>query len=408
MERQLRLFLSPPPASPSVADETPVRPEPEPSPTSEPAVQRPVSRPAIEPIVIGDSSDEDNVQFVGSDSDDDEVQVISPPRGTLVDVGGDGTIRSGPVATPPHSTTATATVKLEKNTAIVAVSKSTGVGSSHLASSIGGVREAEPDVALIRIQDVAVPAVKAEVASPDQSTATSSSDDAPPSSESEHADATTSADAEAGRTPRIPKPSLLRGDLRPYQEDGLDWLVSLYNNGTNGILADEMGLGWVSSLPAPVKRESDADLRAPPPPSPAKRSRRSPSWPISPAKKASGARTSSSSRLLSYSTGTWSLKKWVQARSAAAAARETRFPSDSATTRASQFLPGFNVLPYYGSKKERDAMRRGWDAEGAFEVCITSYQLAVTDAKVFKRKQWGYMVLVSPRIARAPSPAVER
>jgi SWI/SNF-related matrix-associated actin-dependent regulator of chromatin subfamily A member 5 len=31
--------------------------------------------------------------------------------------------------------------------------------------------------------------------------------------------------------------------LRDYQIQGLNWLISLYENGINGILADEMGLG---------------------------------------------------------------------------------------------------------------------------------------------------------------------
>jgi ATP-dependent DNA helicase len=31
--------------------------------------------------------------------------------------------------------------------------------------------------------------------------------------------------------------------LRDYQIVGLNWLISLYENGLNGILADEMGLG---------------------------------------------------------------------------------------------------------------------------------------------------------------------
>lgn len=38
-------------------------------------------------------------------------------------------------------------------------------------------------------------------------------------------------------------PHLIRGTLREYQMVGLDWLVTLYENGLNGILADEMGLG---------------------------------------------------------------------------------------------------------------------------------------------------------------------
>ncbi|KAK3245065.1 hypothetical protein CYMTET_45348, partial [Cymbomonas tetramitiformis] len=33
------------------------------------------------------------------------------------------------------------------------------------------------------------------------------------------------------------------GELRKYQVEGLQWMLSLYNNNLNGILADEMGLG---------------------------------------------------------------------------------------------------------------------------------------------------------------------
>lgn len=38
------------------------------------------------------------------------------------------------------------------------------------------------------------------------------------------------------------------GILRDYQLTGVEWLVSLYDNGLNGILADEMGLGKVSNF----------------------------------------------------------------------------------------------------------------------------------------------------------------
>lgn len=33
------------------------------------------------------------------------------------------------------------------------------------------------------------------------------------------------------------------GEMRDYQVRGLNWMISLYENGINGILADEMGLG---------------------------------------------------------------------------------------------------------------------------------------------------------------------
>lgn len=42
---------------------------------------------------------------------------------------------------------------------------------------------------------------------------------------------------------QVAKPLLLRGILRPYQQEGLEWLASLNSQHLNGILADEMGLG---------------------------------------------------------------------------------------------------------------------------------------------------------------------
>ena len=47
---------------------------------------------------------------------------------------------------------------------------------------------------------------------------------------------------------KVTPPLLLRGVLRPYQQSGLEWLVSLHVNKLNGILADEMGLGSVYTL----------------------------------------------------------------------------------------------------------------------------------------------------------------
>jgi ATP-dependent helicase STH1/SNF2 len=42
----------------------------------------------------------------------------------------------------------------------------------------------------------------------------------------------------------VRQPSIMvNGTLKPYQLEGLRWMVSLYNNNLNGILADEMGLG---------------------------------------------------------------------------------------------------------------------------------------------------------------------
>lgn len=42
---------------------------------------------------------------------------------------------------------------------------------------------------------------------------------------------------------KTPIPFLLHGNLREYQHIGLDWLVTMFEKKLNGILADEMGLG---------------------------------------------------------------------------------------------------------------------------------------------------------------------
>lgn len=41
-------------------------------------------------------------------------------------------------------------------------------------------------------------------------------------------------------------PEYINGEMRDYQLRGLNWLISLRENGINGILADEMGLGMSS------------------------------------------------------------------------------------------------------------------------------------------------------------------
>ncbi|KAF2193274.1 SNF2 family helicase/ATPase-like protein PasG [Zopfia rhizophila CBS 207.26] len=46
-------------------------------------------------------------------------------------------------------------------------------------------------------------------------------------------------DLKSARQPKL----VTGGTMRSYQLEGLEWLLSLYENGINGILADEMGLG---------------------------------------------------------------------------------------------------------------------------------------------------------------------
>lgn len=138
----------------------------------------------------------------------------------------------------------------------------------------------------------------------------------------------------------VPIPSLLRGTLRPYQKQGLNWLASLYNNDTNGILADEMGLGkTIQTISLLAYLACEHHIWGP--------------------------------HLIIVPTSV--MLNW-----------EMEFK---------KFAPGFKVLTYYGSPQERARKRKGWNKEDAFHVCITSYQLVVHDHSSFKRKRWRYMIL---------------
>lgn len=139
---------------------------------------------------------------------------------------------------------------------------------------------------------------------------------------------------------KTPVPSLLRGTLREYQHEGLDWLADLYANGRSGILADEMGLGkTIQSIALLAHLAEVHEVWGP--------------------------------HLIVVPTSV--MLNW-----------EMEFK---------KFLPGFKILTYYGNLEERKQKRRGWMADDSFNVCITSYQLVLQDANSFKRRRWHYMIL---------------
>ncbi|KAF2483782.1 SNF2 family N-terminal domain-containing protein [Neohortaea acidophila] len=146
----------------------------------------------------------------------------------------------------------------------------------------------------------------------------------------------------------VPSPALLRGKLRSYQHAGLDWLASLYRNGTNGILADEMGLGktiQTIALLAHLAEEHEC-------------------W---------------ETHLVIVPTSV--VVNWV---------REFQ-----------RFLPGFRVLGYYGSSEERQLKRKGWvndphhenKEKRGYNVVITSYNVAMQDINAIRNVKWHYLVL---------------
>ena len=65
----------------------------------------------------------------------------------------------------------------------------------------------------------------------------------------------------AGRSalPEVAAPTGLQAELRPYQQQGLEWLQFLRANGLAGILADDMGLGKTLQTLAHILVEKQAD-----------------------------------------------------------------------------------------------------------------------------------------------------
>ena len=64
-------------------------------------------------------------------------------------------------------------------------------------------------------------------------------------------------------------PVKIEGELRPYQQDGINWLAFLRRCGLHGVLADDMGLGKTLQATAivaggplfPPRHTSERDCR---------------------------------------------------------------------------------------------------------------------------------------------------
>mmetsp|Transcript_3759 Transcript_3759/g.5581 ORF Transcript_3759/g.5581 Transcript_3759/m.5581 type:complete len:1533 (-) Transcript_3759:135-4733(-) len=145
---------------------------------------------------------------------------------------------------------------------------------------------------------------------------------------------------------QVKEPDIFNGKLKSYQKKGLNWLANLYEQGINGILADEMGLGKTIQSIAFMAHLCEA------------KGIWGPFLVIAP-----------------NST----LHQWQQ--------------------EISKFCPTLNVLPYWGSQKERKIIRKYWKPEllykkdAAFHLLITSYHVVVADEKHFGRLKWHYMLL---------------
>lgn len=155
----------------------------------------------------------------------------------------------------------------------------------------------------------------------------------------------------------IEQPKLLNAQLKEYQLKGLNWLVNLYEQGINGILADEMGLGkTVQSISVMAYLAEKHDIWGP-------------FLVVAPAS---------------------TLHNWQQ--------------------EIVKFVPEFKILPYWGSAGDRKVLRKFWDRkhgtyrkDAAFHVCVTSYQLVVSDVAYFQKMRWQYMILDEAQAIKSSS-----
>ncbi|XP_063223834.1 chromatin-remodeling complex ATPase chain Iswi isoform X2 [Bacillus rossius redtenbacheri] len=135
-------------------------------------------------------------------------------------------------------------------------------------------------------------------------------------------------------------PYVKNGEMRDYQVRGLNWMISLYENGINGILADEMGLGktlQTISLLGYMKHY---------------RSIPGPHIVIVP-----------KSTLANWMN---EFKKWV---------------------------PSLRAVCLIGDQESRNVFIRDTLMPGNWDVCVTSYEMVIKEKSVFKKFNWRYMVI---------------
>ncbi|XJO76806.1 hypothetical protein BDV3_007283 [Batrachochytrium dendrobatidis] len=130
------------------------------------------------------------------------------------------------------------------------------------------------------------------------------------------------------------------GKMRDYQIQGLNWLISIYENGINGILADEMGLG----------------------------------------------KTLQSISFLGY------LKHFLDNKGP----HLVIVPKSTLHNWFSEFkrwVPSITAFIFHGPKDERAGLISSSLHSGKFEVCITSYEMCLLEKSAFSKVAWQYIVI---------------
>ncbi|KAF3940946.1 hypothetical protein ABW19_dt0205495 [Dactylella cylindrospora] len=148
------------------------------------------------------------------------------------------------------------------------------------------------------------------------------------------------ADESAQKTIFSESPSYIHGQMRDYQVAGLNWLISLHENGISGILADEMGLGKTLQTISFI-----GYLRF--------------------------IRNVTGPHLVIVPKST--LDNWKR--------------------EFARWIPDVHTLVLQGAKEERQELINSRLITEDFDVCIASYEMVMREKNHLKKFAWKYMIV---------------
>ncbi|KAC9988331.1 hypothetical protein E3N88_44963 [Mikania micrantha] len=144
----------------------------------------------------------------------------------------------------------------------------------------------------------------------------------------------------AGHTRLLVQPSCITGKMRDYQLAGLNWLIRLYENGINGILADEMGLGKTLQTISLLGYLHEF------------RGITGPHMVVAPKS---------------------TLGNWMN--------------------EIKRFCPVLRPVKFLGNPDERKYIREELLVAGKFDVCVTSFEMAIKEKTTLRRFSWRYIII---------------
>lgn len=135
-------------------------------------------------------------------------------------------------------------------------------------------------------------------------------------------------------------PSFVHGNMRDYQIAGLNWLISLHENGISGILADEMGLG----------------------------------------------KTLQTISFLGY-------LRHIIGITGPHLVTVPKSTLDNWKREFERWTPEVNVLVLQGAKDDRAQLINDRLIDEKFDVCITSYEMVLREKSHLKKFAWEYIII---------------